>query len=152
MILSFSWTWPAFVAKAKTVTRRTWSVGYAARWRQGTRFAAYDQLPRVGGKLIGTGRLVADARLQPLEEMSDEDYFSEGFAWLKAHPEAMPNAAQAQCWADCTWAGFERWRNAGGEVWVVRYEIESVTAEAVDRLSELLKAGQRCAATHKEPK
>ena len=41
MIISFGWTWAAFVARVKTVTRRSWSPAYAARWKAGTEFRAY---------------------------------------------------------------------------------------------------------------
>jgi len=61
MILSFGWTWPAFVARAKTCTRRFWTPRYAERWVVPRVFEAYDRSPRFGGVRIGMGRLSAGA-------------------------------------------------------------------------------------------
>jgi len=81
-------------------------------------FEAYDRSPRFGGVRIGMGRLSAGAIAEPLAEMPDSDYVAEGFAWLHAHPDCIPTAAQRQVWGDCTIAAFKRWRGSGGQPYV----------------------------------
>ncbi len=140
MILSFGWTWPAFVAGEKTVTRRDWKPVYSTRWRQGMTFKAYNRSPRFGGVQIGAGRLTYDAMFQPLIMMPDEDYLREGFVWLKAHPQALPKSARKQCWGNCTWDSVLDWRNSGGLLYVVRFEITKILDTAKADLAKLLEA------------
>jgi len=138
MILSFGWTWPAFVARVKPVTRRDWVDSYAVRWKRDICFDAYDRLPHFGGTKIGEGELTRDAYREPLAEMPNYDYFLEGFDWLYRHPRAVPPAARTQLWGDCTREGFEAWRLSGGSVWVVRYRVLSILSSATARLAKLL--------------
>lgn len=49
-IISFGWTWPALVAKSKTVTRWDWDEDYARRFHKGDIVLAYDRSPRLGGR------------------------------------------------------------------------------------------------------
>jgi len=143
MILSFGWTWAAFVALVKTATRRDWSPAYAALWKRGTEFVAYNRSPRFGGRPIGTGRLTQDALYEPLSSMPSSDYEAEGFAWLHEHPEALPKSARQQIWGDCTFPAFDRWRNSGGSLYVVRYEILTITDWARDELAKLIAEDRR---------
>lgn len=140
MILSFGWTWPAFVAEAKDTTRRDWSLGYGARWRLGRTFQAYDRSPRVGGRCIGAGRLIADATRERLAEMPYADYEREGFAYLLEHPGVLPRSARRQPWGQCTLAAFEDWRRSGEILWVVRFRVLSIEDWAREKLEELLAA------------
>lgn len=134
MILSFGWTWPAFVAGAKTVTRRDWSPDYARRWKAGTEFTAYNRSPRFGGQIIGRGRVLQDVVREPLAAMPDADYQREGFEWLRLHPAALPKAARQQPWGECTRSSFEDWRNSGDSLYVIRFEVLSISDYGRDRL------------------
>lgn len=136
--LSFGWTWPAFVAGAKVVTRRDWRGDYAARWRVGQPFCAVDRAMRFGGRPIGVGRLIEPVPLEPLANMPDGDYEAEGFAWLKEHPQALSRSARRQMWGQCTREAFETWRDSGGELYVIRFELVEVKPSARDRLVRLL--------------
>lgn len=139
MILSFGWTWPAFVAGVKAVTRRDWSPDYAARWNAGAEFRAYNRSPRFGGRPIGTGRLTHDVVREPLAWMPSGDYDAEGFRWLHDHPEVLPKSARRQRWGDCTWSAFLDWKESGGSLYVIRFEILSVARWAIDELQKLLR-------------
>lgn len=139
MILSFAWTWPAFVAQAKSVTRRAWKPNYAERWKGGTEFDAYDRSPRFKGRKIGVGQLVGPARLRTLSSMPHADYGREGFQYLYDHPQLVPPSRRKQLWEDWTWAGFDKWRLSGGSVWVVRFEILEIEPEATQRLESMME-------------
>ncbi len=138
MILSFGWTWPAFVARAKTVTRRDWHFNYAFRWHVGRAFDAYDRSPRFGGRLIGRGQLLARPHLQPVRDMPDVDYVNEGFEWMCLHPDVIPRSGRAM-FGNCSRAVFNAWRGGGEVLYVVRFEIISIEPAASERLKRLLK-------------
>jgi hypothetical protein len=135
--ISFSWTWPAFVARAKTVTRRQWTSDYAARWKVGARFTALDKSRRFGGRVIGLGT-IHSVYYEPIANMPDDDYVYEGFGWLHTHPECLPRSAAGQLWAQCTLDAFDKWRRSLAYYWVVRFEAVSITPEARARLDNLL--------------
>lgn len=137
-IISFGWTWPPFVAGVKTVTRRGWKLRYAAQWHACDEFLAYDRSPRYGGEVIGRGKLVGRPELTQMRDMPDQDYIAEGFAWLHDHPQCLPRAAREQEWAGCTFAAFDGWRNAGGPIYVIRFEVLEIDPAAQKRLGELL--------------
>jgi hypothetical protein len=133
--LSFGWTWPAFVARHKRVTRRGWTEDYAKQWRTGTAFTALDRQRRFGGEAIGRGRVIVPVRSESIGLMPNCDYALEGFAWMHKHPETIP----ASCpFGNCRFANFETWRWSGVALWVIRFEIVEVAAEARARLEELL--------------
>ena len=140
MIVSDGHTWPAFVARVKTVTRRLWLPKTAAKFRAGFVFDKWDKSPRCRGKPIGRCRMLEDARLEPLADMPDDDYRAEGFAWMHEHPWTIPWSARKAIWAqgDCSFEAFDAWRRGGGSMWVVRYEILSIDPAAKGRLKELL--------------
>lgn len=142
MIQSEGYVWPAFVALAKSVTRRQWTKKTAAHYVKGFVFDAYDTMPYAGGVLIGRGRVTRDAYLQNLRDCPDSDYEAEGFAWLNAHPQCIPKAAAKEVWVkeDCSRNAFNQWRWLGLDVWVVHFEIVSVEDSAVERLEKLLTA------------
>lgn len=140
MIISFGYTSPAFLAGAKTVTRRAWSLRTVASYFKGesievstgrliggVRHQAWDKVPHAGGRQIGWIRLTHVPVCRPLEEMTDQDYQDEGFEWFAAHPEIdLPPAAKKQIWYPKpgeTWReSFERWRTSGLRLYVVRFE------------------------------
>jgi hypothetical protein len=141
MIQSESRTWTAFVAGAKSVTRRVWLPSTAAWYQAGKVFDAYDQMPYAGGVRIGRARVTRDAYREHLRDCPDSDYEAEGFAWMNEHPAAIPPAARSQVWAqaNCAPFAFELWRRQAGRVYVVRFEIVEIEDDAVRRLQELLE-------------
>lgn len=58
--LSMAWTTPAWVNKAKIVTRRNWSVITKRKYRNQSYYMAWSRQARYGGEPIGIGRLTAD--------------------------------------------------------------------------------------------
>ena len=110
MILSFGFTWPAFVARAKSCTRRSWKLRTVAIFGKGTIrplppgvqtpvHEAWDTGPRCGGQKIGTLALTQFPLLQPLAEMLDSDFYAEGFEWFAEHPKGVLPRAWKQPWA-----------------------------------------------------
>lgn len=87
MIISFAWTTPALLAGRKTVTRRAgWKPATFKRWqdawdRQDRLHDAYDRLPRVGGRKVGTIRLTCRPYLEPMRNMPESDLAAEGGLW-----------------------------------------------------------------------
>lgn len=143
MILSFGWTWPAFVARAKSCTRRIWTPSYLARW-QGLfgPFQAYAQSPRFGGKCVGHGRVRGGIGVEDLSAMPDADYEAEGFAWFHAHPHLIPKAGR-KMFNTCARQDFDRWRQEGGQVCVVRFDIIDVADWAEKWLNDALAQEQQ---------
>jgi hypothetical protein len=138
-VISFAWTTPALLAGAKTVTRRDWHDGYARQFRDGTLIDAFDRTRRNNGKKIATIRLVGDVAFEANAVMSDADYWGEGYAWLQAHPERQPKQILGDYVHPDTFtrAGFNRWRQNGGAMWVVRFELVSVESPLPLPLSRL---------------
>jgi hypothetical protein len=128
-ILSFGWTWPAVVARRKTVTRREWNERYARSFHKGEELFAFDRSPRFRGRPIAKIRLTADPVLEADALATDEDYEGEGFAYLAEHRELLPKAAHKQPWGACTREAFEAWRQSGETFWVVRFEVVEVLDE-----------------------
>jgi hypothetical protein len=143
MILSFGWTWPAFVARAKRVTRREWDDNYRKRWTPGQHFDAYDRSPRFGGKHIGTGQATSIV-FKLLASMPDTDYVAEGFQWFHAHQHLIPPSGR-RMFGDCSKTSFDLWRGEGGKVFVVRFEIVDIAPWAQTWLDAALcpKPSQR---------
>lgn len=117
-IISFGWTWPAFVAGVKTVTRRNWTPEYAIKFHTGDICQAYDKSPRCGGKKIGLLRLTCAPRLEEMCYMDDEDYAAEGFEYLNLNRHLLPKSMPY----DVSGAGFDAWRKSGDSLWVIRFE------------------------------
>ncbi len=126
MIISFAHTTPALLAGEKTVTRREWSPEHAARFRAGQMVDAYDRSPRNGGKRVATIRITSITR-EPMSAMPDGDYEAEGFAYLEAH--GIGSAAGH----DTSRRGFEEWRQAGTDAYVVRFELVEIDNRADNR-------------------
>src|SRR6185437_13013526 len=143
MIQSEDYTWPAFVAGAKSVTRRDWKPQTAAHYVQGFVFDCWSNSPYAGGVKIGQARVTQTAHRENRRHCPDADYAGEGFAWMNAHPQAIPIGARKQVWAkdDCSLAAFGRWRKTGLTLWAVRFEIVSIEDSAVERLEEILSQG-----------
>jgi len=140
MIQSESRTWPAFVAREKSVTRRNWKDRTAAWYKAGRVFDAYDNAPFRGGVLIGRARVTRDAYRENLLDCPDEDYIAEGFSYLSLYPELIPKQARAETWCagQCSRDAFNRWRFSAAIVWVVRFEIVAIEDSAVEKLERML--------------
>ena len=124
-IISFAWTTPALLAGRKTVTRRTWTPGYAAGFEAGDMVQAYDKSPRNGGRRVAIILLTADPDWAPMRLIPDADYEAEGFRFYEEYPEMMPLAAP---WPSMDWDVFNAWRSQPTSMYVVRFKV--VAAEA----------------------
>lgn len=63
MIISFAWTTQALLAGRKTVTRREWTDGHAAKFKPGDLVDAWDKLPRCkGSKKVAVIRIISIKR------------------------------------------------------------------------------------------
>jgi hypothetical protein len=125
LALSFGWTWPAFVARQKTVTRRLWKPRHLEMFRKAYRDKAYveglDKVFHAGGKRIGTLLLIQEPRVENIRLMPDDDYQREGFAYMSKHPCLIPTGAKSEPWYPCTFKAFKFWRETGVDLVVVRF-------------------------------
>lgn len=135
-IISFGWTAAALVARAKTVTRRTWKAHWAANFKKGDYCKAYNKDPRYGGSHIALIKLTEDVRLEPLIKMPDSDYEAEGFVFLAANPWLVPKSMPY----GVSLEAFEAWRQSGGEMYVVRFEVEELTAAGLCMFRSIVDA------------
>lgn len=140
--ISFGHTWPALVARAKSVTRRQWKAAQAKTFHAGDQVLALDKDRRAGGQPIAELRLVDDVRSERLIDMPDSDYAAEGFSWFHAHEQAIPMSALGQPWAkdECSLGAYLVWRHTrpAQRVYVVRFTIERVYPAATRRLERIL--------------
>jgi len=117
-IISFAYTWQAFLAGDKTVTRRRWKDRHASQFIRGLRVQAWDKSPRYSGKKIGVIELKLVEK-QPIISMPDSDYEAEGFGHMH---RAGIEAPKASGFRDYSWEEFNRWRRSGEVLWVVRFK------------------------------
>lgn len=140
-IVSFAWTSPMLVTGNKFCTRRDWNHRYAdsfGGWPE--KLQAYDRSPRAHGVQIGVIQLTHKPVWESLSEMTDEDYEAEGFSWALAHPAAFTKTIEGLPAGHfirevCTREGFERWRNSGQMMWVIRFHLLELT-DAGKRLAD----------------
>ncbi|MEN6533790.1 MAG: hypothetical protein ABFD89_09025 [Bryobacteraceae bacterium] len=148
MIISFGWTWPAFVAGQKCCTRRNWkdstAMSYAKAFSEGRSHDAYDKSPLYGGRKIGSLRLSVEPYKSPLSWMPDVDFRNEGFEWMSRNPHCVPNGAYKEIWCAKNprvlkdWhEAFERWRESNLELYVVRFDVISIRPDAVRRMEKM---------------
>jgi hypothetical protein len=119
MIISFAHTTPALVAGHKTVTRRDWKPGHAAKFKAGQVVDAYDRNPRNGGTLVARIELTGDPYLADTWLMPQSDYEAEGFEYLHTL-WAGRNAAYEERYSRDQ---FEAWRQQSQMLWVVRFRL-----------------------------
>ena len=131
MIISFAYTTPALLAGAKSVTRRDWQPEYARLAISRSPLLktprvhdAYDKSPRNGGRKVATIQVLSLTQ-EPIASMPDSDYEAEGFAWLHANGHVPPKSSG---FPDFSFATFERWRQSGATLYVVRFELVRVLA------------------------
>ena len=109
MIISFGWTTEELLSGKKSVTRRDWTDGHAAKFKAGDIADAYSKLPRAGGRKIAEVRITKDPYKQLLSEMPDDHFEREG---------------GSPCWEDKA-----HYLSCMGEdriVWVVEFELVKV--------------------------
>jgi len=137
-------TWPAWVAGAKSVTRRFWKDITAKRYKKGVVFHCFDNAVFRHGKPIGTARVLEDAYQESLSDMPDGDWAAEGFAWMHEHKGTLPPKAieKKLLWTNgnCSFDAFGAWRNTGPTMWVLRFQVLTVEPAALERLNALLIA------------
>lgn len=127
-IISFAWTTPALLAGAKTVTRRDWKANWAAQFLNGDIVFAYNRSQHLHGTPVARLRLTQHATWEADARAPDSDYEAEGFAFLEAHPDLLPKAARGKHRMTLTHEAFNRWRQAGGFSWVVRFDVIEILA------------------------
>lgn len=133
MIVSFSWTTPALLAGAKTMTRRDWTHAHAAKFTVGRLVDAWDRSPRTGkGRKVATIRITREPRRESTSAISRDDYRREGFTWLQEHGYY----GQVED-IICSWGLNPR------EVWVVEFELVSVVGDTSPR-SAARREGTEC--------
>jgi len=124
MIMAFSWTTPALLAGAKTVTRRDWTPRHAAKFKAGQLVDAWNTTPR---NVSGNPHKVAVIRLtrDPYQELSSdipaEDWYAEGFEYAMTHDLRFRKKTTAQ-------EVWDFWKAEPHYQWVVRFELVEVVA------------------------
>lgn len=119
MIIAFAWTTPALLAGVKTMTRRAWTPGHAARFRVWDTVDAYDRSPRAGGRPVATIRLTENPWRQRTGAMTARDREREGIDWLGRHGYRPPGGGFWHDW----WTA---WVVADEPVWVVEFDLAVV--------------------------
>lgn len=114
MLISFAWTFPAFHAGSKDITRRYWKDSHAAKFNEGDIIDAYDKLPIRGGKKIGQIRITKKPYQQRTSEMTEEDYRREGFEFMHLHNLKIHGKDPKVV--------FEEWKLADDIVWVIEFD------------------------------
>ncbi len=123
-IISMAWTSSAFRAGRKFCTRRSWATRYAMSFTPGEHVQVWEKSQRIpSAKRIGVISLEARPLLEDIADAPDEDYEREGFAFYHEHPELLPRSAP---WPDCSWDTWLTWKQTGGELWVIRFQIVTI--------------------------
>ena len=123
-IISFAWTTPALLAGRKTCTRRNWDRSYALSFYEGESVQAWNTSPRnvrARPRQLAWIRLIATPCWEPLERMPDSDYEAEGFAFLAQQPRRSGGPV-----GDASWESFQKWRDSGESMWVVRFKLKEL--------------------------
>ena len=119
-IISFAWTTLALLAGRKTVTRREWSLDYAALFARGDLVQAYDRNPRWHGRPVATIRLTRDPYPESTLYAPEEDYEAEGFAYLEEISAKVDGLTPRALW--------RAWHLYPQVLWVIRFEVVRVSA------------------------
>lgn len=88
--ITFLWTSAPLLALAKCRTRRDWQESFAKRMTPGTRFEAWNRKEEFGGQKIATLEIRLPTYWQSTQYLDEEDYVTEGFAWMEQHREYWP--------------------------------------------------------------
>jgi hypothetical protein len=115
-IIAFAETTPALLADRKHRTRRYWKDDYARTFHTAQICQAWDRSPRTGkGHRIAYIRLTGEPFKQLTEEMDEDDFEQEGFAYLAEKG--------IKIFAEEPRTFFETWRKDGTEPWVIYFEL-----------------------------
>ena len=115
MIISYAWTTDALLAGRKSVTRRNWNPGYAAKFREGTVHDAFDHLPRAHGKKIGDVQIARVPYPERASDIPDADFEGEGLKYME-EKGLLIRGITPRAW-------FERWRASDETLFVVRFRL-----------------------------
>lgn len=123
--IAFSWTTPALLAGAKTMTWRNWKDTHARKFYGGQILDAYDRNPRAGGRPVALIRLTREPLYVCSNTLADDDYHAEGLAWLERHPEVWPKEIFGQKVMPylMSWTHFCEFRDEKEWGWVIRFEL-----------------------------
>ena len=125
MIVSFSKTTAALVARRKTVTRREWKDGHAARFKPGDVVDAWSASPHRGGKRVGKIRILSVTK-EPTRLIPDSDWEAEGFAYMAER--GLNVEKDRSCEAFC-----RAWRQHPTlETYVIRFEVVEILGESCE--------------------
>lgn len=113
--ISFNWTATAFLAGAKTVTRRDWKDSYAKTFKKDELVAAYDKQRRFGGKRIGTIQLTKDPYKQSTAELTIEDWYAEGMYVLEGEGRLIKGVMPDVFWLN--------WITKPEVLWVINFKV-----------------------------
>ncbi|KKL52538.1 hypothetical protein LCGC14_2284450 [marine sediment metagenome] len=113
--ISFNWTVSAFLAGAKTVTRRDWKDSYAKTFKKGEIIAAYDKQRRFGGRKIGLIKLTQAPYKENSADIPDDDWESEGMHILEGEHKLIDGLTPYEFW--------QRWLQHPVDLWVIRFRI-----------------------------
>lgn len=120
MYISFAWTTPALLARAKSATRRMWAPSHAAKFRAGQIVDAYDRSPRLGGRRVATIRIARDPWKQRTGLMDDVvDYEREGIRHMAMLSDLAPDGSRWHDW-------WHSWKRADELVYVVEFQVIEV--------------------------
>lgn len=139
MNLSFGWTWPAFCAGRKTVTRRDWKPGTAQKYKVGKIHTAVSQgLWVKGAKRIGEFEVTRVPIVESTSLMADSEFQAEGMDYLDEIGYFPPAAAKA-CRGGKNWREFfDWWRDQKLSLTTVRWNWSRVNHEGDVMLANLL--------------
>lgn len=118
LYISFAWTTQAFLADAKSRTRRYWNDDYAQRFikayqRQET-IGALNKLFRAGGEKMGELILTTEPHKELTGLMNELDYEAEGLAWMERLGILIRGQTPRQF--------FEDWKRKNDLPWVIDFK------------------------------
>jgi hypothetical protein len=125
--IAFDWTLPALLAGRKTVTRRDWKWSWARSFEAGELVAATGKQRRFGGRQVATIRLTQRPYRQNTAQAPASDWEAEGFAYLEEIGAKVDRRLPWDIWQE--WKVYEP-----REMWVVRFELVSITEEGLGML------------------
>lgn len=135
MIISFSWTTPALLAGAKTVTRRDWkdvTANLALRhFHHQKSIEAYDKSPRLGGKRVAWIRLTERPVKESTATIPPGDFTCEGFGYFKHAARVGPRDLDRETQAERAERIWREWQVNPRDLWVVRFEVVTIEPRAV---------------------
>lgn len=119
MIISFAHTTPALLAGAKTVSRRNWAAGHAAKFRAGQTVDAWSASPHHGGKKVAEICLTEPPYLESTSQIPRTDWWLEGFQYMEDRGLFISKGVTPlDIWND--------WADNPRTLWVIRFHLVKV--------------------------